>query len=61
MQCGTLTWTLDVFSFISAWHFSIVAGSHCSLQLRFSISCGRGQGRATIGFVHAVWYFDLDS
>ena len=46
MQFGTLTWTLDVFSFISAWHFSIVAASHCSLQLRFLISFGRGQGSA---------------
>ena len=46
MQFDTLTWTLDVFSFISAWHFSMVAASHCSLQLLFSISFGRGQGSA---------------
>ena len=46
MQFGTLTWTLDVFSFISAWHFNMVAASHCSLQLLFSISFGRGQGSA---------------
>ena len=46
MQCGTLTWTIDMFSFISALHFSIVAASHCSLQLLFSISFGRGQGSA---------------
>ena len=46
MQFGTLTWTLDVFSFISAWHVHMVAASHCSLQLLFSISFGRGQGSA---------------
>ena len=38
--------TLAVFSFISAWHFNMVAASHCSLQLFFSISFGRGQGSA---------------
>ena len=46
MQFGTLTWTLAVFSVISAWHFNMVAASHCSLQLLFSIGCGRGQGSA---------------
>ena len=33
MQFGTLTWTLEVFSFISAWHFNMVAASHCSCFL----------------------------
>ena len=46
MQFGTLTRTLAVFSFISAWHFSMVAASHCSLQLLVSVSFGRGQGSA---------------
>ena len=46
IQFGTLIWTLAVFSFISAWHFNMVAASHCSLQLLFSISFGRGRGSA---------------
>ena len=43
MQFGTLTWTLAVFSFISAWHFNMVAASHCSC---FSQFVERGQGSA---------------
>ena len=43
MQFGTLTWTLAVFSGISAWHFNMVAASHCSC---FSQCFERGQGRA---------------
>ena len=43
MQFGTLTWILDVFAFISAWHFNMVAASHCSC---FSQCVGRGQGSA---------------
>ena len=43
MQFGTLTWILDVFAFISAWHFNMVAASHCSC---FSPCVGRGQGGA---------------
>ena len=43
MQFGTLTWIIDVFSFISAWHFNMVAASHCSC---FSQCVGRGQGSA---------------
>ena len=43
MQFGTLTWTLAVFSFISAWQFNMVAASHCSC---FSHCVGRGQGSA---------------
>ena len=46
MQFGTLTWTLDVCSFISAWHFNMVSASYCNLQLLFSISFGRSQGSA---------------
>ena len=33
MQFGTLTWILDVFAFISAWHFNMVAASHCNCFL----------------------------
>ena len=43
MQFGTLTWILDVFAFISAWHFNMAAASHCSC---FSQCVGRGQGSA---------------
>ena len=43
MQFGTLTWTLSVFSFISAWHFNMAAASHCSC---FSQCVGCGQGSA---------------
>ena len=43
MQFGTLTWTLAMFSFISAWHFNMVAASHCSC---FSQCVERGQGSA---------------
>ena len=43
MQFGSLTWILDVFAFISAWHFNMVAASHCSC---FSQCVGRGQGSA---------------
>ena len=43
MQFGTLTWTLVAFSFISAWHFNMVAASLCSC---FSQCVGRGQGSA---------------
>ena len=43
MQFGTLTWTLDALAFISAWHFNMVAASHCSC---FSQCVGRGQGSA---------------
>ena len=43
MQFGTLTWTLAVLSFISAWHFNIGAASHCSC---FSQCVERGQGSA---------------
>ena len=43
MQFGTLTWILDVFGFISEWHFIMVAASHCSCC---SQSVGRGQGSA---------------
>ena len=43
IQFGTLTWTLDAFAFISAWHFNMVAASHCSC---FSQCVGRGQGSA---------------
>ena len=43
MQLGTLTWILDVLAFISAWHFNMVAASHCSC---FSQCVGRGQGSA---------------
>ena len=43
MQFGTLTWVLDVFAFISAWHFNTAAASHCSC---FSQCIGRGQGSA---------------
>ena len=34
---------LDVFTFISAWHFNMAAASHCSC---FSQCVGRGQGSA---------------
>ena len=44
MQFGTLTWIIDVFSFISAWHFNMVAASHCSC---FAQCVGRGQGSAS--------------
>ena len=43
MQCGTLAWILDVYAFISAWDFDMVAASHCSC---FSQCVGRGQGSA---------------
>ena len=43
MQFGTLTWILDVFAFISEWHFNMVAASHRSC---FSQCNGRGQGSA---------------
>ena len=43
MQFGTLTWILDAFAFISAWHFNMVAASHRSC---FSQCVGRGQGSA---------------
>ena len=43
MQFGILTWIIDVFSFISAWHFNMVAASHCSC---FAQCVGRGQGSA---------------
>ena len=43
MQFGTLAWTLAAFSFISAWHFNMVAASHCSC---FSQCVERGQGSA---------------
>ena len=43
MQFGTLTCITDVFSFISAWHFIMVAASHCSC---FAQCVGRGQGSA---------------
>ena len=43
MQFDTLTWILDVFAFISAWYFNMVAASHCSC---FSQCVGRGQGNA---------------
>ena len=38
-----LGWILDAFAFISAWHFNMVAASHCSY---FSQCVGRGQGSA---------------
>ena len=38
-----LGWILDVFAFISEWHFNMVAASHCSC---FSQCVGRGQGSA---------------
>ena len=41
-----LSFQHGVFAFILEWHFSMVAASHCSLQLLFSISFGRGQGSA---------------
>ena len=43
MQFVTLTCILDVFAFISEWHFNMVAASHCSC---FSQCVGRGQGSA---------------
>ena len=46
MQFGSLTWIIDMFSSFAACHFNMVAASHCSLQLLFSISFGRGQGSA---------------
>ena len=51
MQFGTLTWTLAVFSFISAWHFNMVAASHCSC---FSQSVGCGQGSEAHGTIHMM-------
>ena len=41
MQFGTLTWNLDAFALLSAWHFNMVATSRCSC---FSQCVGRGQG-----------------
>ena len=43
VQFGTLTWFIDAFALISAWHFNMVAASHCSC---FSQCVGRGQGSA---------------
>ena len=43
MQFGTLTWIIDMFSFIAACHFNMVAASHCSC---FAQCVGRGQGSA---------------
>ena len=43
MQFGTLTWILDVFAFISEWHFNMVAASHYSCC---SHCVGRRQGSA---------------
>ena len=43
MQFGTLTWIIDMFSFIVACHFNMVAASHCSC---FAQGVGRGQGSA---------------
>ena len=40
---GHLDWILDVFPFISEWHFNMVAASHCSCC---SQCVGRGQGSA---------------
>ena len=37
---------VDMFSSFAACHVNMVAASHCSLQLLFSISFGRGQGSA---------------
>ena len=43
MQFGTLTWTLAPFSFLAAWHFNMLAASHCSC---FSQCVERGHGSA---------------
>ena len=43
MQFGPLAWTFAAFSFISAWHFNMVAASRCSC---FSRCVGRGQNSA---------------
>ena len=43
MQFGTLTRIIDMFSFIAACHFNMVAASHCSCVAQ---CVGRGQGSA---------------
>ena len=57
MQFGSLTWIIDLFAFISAWYFNMVAASHCG---GCSQCIERGQGSAA-GAAEDHMTFTLDA